>query len=170
MSELDIIRAAGKLKRVKRQGWLDAGVKDAESVADHCYRTALIVAFCAEGADTGPRKGKRGGRLDVLKAVRMALIHDIAEAEVGDLTPRSGVPQAEKARREEEAVRRLGDRRVLELWREFDEGKSPEARVVREADVQERTIQATEYSREFPQLDMSSFLEKRKASTRRRST
>ena len=83
--------------------------------------------------------------MDVLKAVRMALIHDLAEAEVGDITPHSGVSRAKKAKLEEAAIRRLGDGRILALWKEYEEGETPEAILVRQADVLERVVQAGEY-------------------------
>ncbi len=135
MSGEKLVTAAGKLKRVKRQGWLDAGIPpaEAESVADHSFRTALLVAFVSEP------------RIDLLKALKMALVHDIGESEVGDLTPRSKVPRKKKAELEENAVAALENGEVLALWKEFEEGKSPEARAVRDADRYERVIQAMEY-------------------------
>jgi len=39
----------------------------------------------------------------------MALVHDIGECIVGDLTPYCGVPADEKHRKEKEAVKRLTD-------------------------------------------------------------
>lgn len=150
MSDRELVAAAGKLKRIKRQGWLDAGIPagEAESVADHSFRVAFIAAFIAPPRSASPRpKGsRREGGLDVLKMVRMALLHDLAEHKVGDLTPRSGVSRGRKARMEEETVRQFGNREVLSLWKEFDENISPEARLVHEADVLERVIQAKEYA------------------------
>ena len=135
MSNTELVAAAGMLKRVKRQGWLDAGIPNdkAESVADHSFRTALLVAFLSP----------RG--IDRDKAVRMALVHDLAESVMGDLTPRSGVPKRKKAKLEERALQALGSDEVLHLWKEYEDGKSPEAKVVRDADVYERVIQAREY-------------------------
>ncbi|MBX6342026.1 MAG: HD domain-containing protein, partial [Thermomicrobiaceae bacterium] len=44
---LDVLAAAGELKHVRRQGWIDRGVVDPESVADHSYRMALLAALLA---------------------------------------------------------------------------------------------------------------------------
>jgi hypothetical protein len=44
---------------------------------------------------------------DAAKCVKMALMHDIAEAIVGDLTPHDGVPKAEKHAREAAAIARM---------------------------------------------------------------
>ena len=135
MSQTKLVNAAGKLKRIKRQGWLDVGIPPAmaESVADHSFRTALLVAFVSEPD------------INMAKALKMALVHDLGEAEVGDLTPRSKVPRKKKAEMEEKAILGLGNGEVLALWREFEEGKSPEAKAVREADRYEMVIQAMEY-------------------------
>lgn len=67
---------AGQLKEVRRQGWVDRGVEGAESVADHSYRVALLAWAVA-----------RARGLDADRAMRLALLHDLAEAEVGDETP-----------------------------------------------------------------------------------
>ena len=135
MSQTKLVNAAGKLKRIKRQGWLDVKIPKAqvESVADHSFRVAILVAFLSDP------------EMDMAKALKMALVHDLGEAEVGDLTPRSHVPRKTKAALEEKAVAALDNDEVLALWREFEEGKSREAKAVREADRYEMVIQAMEY-------------------------
>ena len=67
------------LTRVPRTGWLDRGVPvaDAEAVADHSYLTALI-AWTLAFDDPG---------LDADRVLKLAMIHDLAEAIVGDAPP-----------------------------------------------------------------------------------
>ena len=81
----------------------------------------------------------------------VALVHDLAESLVGDITPHDGVSADEKRRREEEAMRALaelsGDGEILDLWREYDAAESPEARFVKELDKLETAMQAAEYER-----------------------
>ena len=73
----ELIRSSGKLKKIKRSGWLHkAGITDCESVADHSFRTAILGAYFAEESD-----------LDSGKVARMCLIHDLAESTLGDLMP-----------------------------------------------------------------------------------
>jgi putative hydrolase of HD superfamily len=148
MTKKEVMLAAGKLKTIKRQGWLDAGIprQHVESVADHSFRVACIAAFLAPS-----------GPLDALKMVRMALVHDMAESVTGDLTPRSGVSKKKKALMEEEAVRRLGSEELLSLWKEYDAGRTPESRLVREIDILERVVQARDYSRKHPGKDLAHF-------------
>ena len=139
---IDFIAEAGKLKRIPRTGWVESGVPDPESVADHSFRVALISLVLAD---------ERG--LDSLKAVRMALIHDLAEAETGDLTPtqKDADPEANK-RAEDEAMVKLFDKlpesirdAYVSAWREFSSSSTEEARLVRDADKLEMVMQASEY-------------------------
>jgi putative hydrolase of HD superfamily len=71
------LHRAGRLKRAARTGWLDRGIPPAacESVADHTFRTALL-AWLAAGDD-----------LDRDRVLKLALLHDLAEAVTGDLPP-----------------------------------------------------------------------------------
>ena len=139
---LELLVAAGKLKRLKRRGWVEAGIEEPESVAEHSFRTALLAMMLAD---------LRG--LDAERAMRMALIHDLAEAMVGDLTPE------EKRRRgpaylmeEGEAMERLLSHlpkplsdSYLSMWNELRCAGSPEAEIVIQSDRLEMCIQAMEY-------------------------
>lgn len=76
-------------QRQKRTGWLKAGVPRVESVADHSYRAALLALVLPESG------------VDRVRCMKMALVHDLAESIVGDITPSCGVSTDEKHRREE---------------------------------------------------------------------
>jgi len=135
-----------KLKQEKRQGWLVKGVKEAESVADHSFRLALMAMVFA----------KRQG-LNESKAVKMALVHDLPEAICGDVANRvkeelQQIPNKEKQEREIRALEEMLGfleqglaKEVRELWMEFEFKKSPEARLVFELDRLEAIFQAREY-------------------------
>lgn len=143
---IDFIAEAGRLKKLPRTGWVESGVPDPESVADHSFRVALIALVLAD---------ERG--LDSLKAVRMALLHDLAEAETGDLTPSQKEADPERFRRAEDAamVKLLGKLpeairgAYRAAWVEFSEASTEEARLVRDADKLEMLMQASEYQREM---------------------
>ncbi len=51
---IDFIAEAGKLKRIPRTGWVESGVPDPESVADHSFRVALIALVLATSRDSTP--------------------------------------------------------------------------------------------------------------------
>lgn len=142
---VDFFKWAGKLKRLPRTGWVESGVNEPESVADHSYRTALIAMILSDlqGFDT-------------VKVIRMALLHDLAEAEMGDLTPKQKEAKGPTFINEErETVARLLSKLpgnlaggYMELLEEFLEGASPEAKVVANADKVDMVLQAIEYEEE----------------------
>ena len=130
------------LKQLYRQGWLRRGVprERCESIAEHSFGVALLALWLAE-AQPG---------LDGIKVLSMALLHDLGEVYAGDIIPSDGMSEAEKHRREAEAVRRIlsplaDGQGLLEVWDEFEAGESPEARFVRQIDRLEMGLQAAIY-------------------------
>src|SRR3954464_13130145 len=116
-SLLRLLHAAGRLKETERAGWVLRGVEAPESVADHSWRVALLALLLAPAAEGAP---------DPARAMALALVHDLAECMVGDITPFDGVDRAEKRRREEAAMSELSalapGAQLLALWREYDAG------------------------------------------------
>ena len=74
---IDFLTLTRSLKTTKRTGWVMRGVKSPESIADHMYRMSLM-GMIASFSD---------GTLDTNRCIKLALIHDLAEAKVGDITP-----------------------------------------------------------------------------------
>ena len=170
-----VLQLAGKLKRLRRKGWVDRGVPEPESVADHSYRLALATLLLAA----------RNPELDVERAVTLALVHDLPETIAGDATPfdeilsRQEADRAEVFRRSPEwdpeartakitAERSAIDEMVRDLprgtseliseaWEEYTAGETPEARLVRQVDKLETWLQALEYRSRDPELVVESF-------------
>lgn len=143
-SLLQFFMMSGRLKGEMRRGWVKKlGMARPESVADHSYRTTLITMLFSDslGLDTG-------------RAVRMAVLHDLPEAIVGDATPeeRSGKSKTDmETKAMDEMLSELPKElaaRYRAAWKEFLEGASLEARLVRQADKLEMAIQAWEYANE----------------------
>jgi putative hydrolase of HD superfamily len=141
------------LKRLCRQGWLRyLDEAHCESVADHSFAVAMLC--CVVGQTYFPE-------LDYGKVMHMALIHDLGEVYVGDLTPYSGIPNEEKKRRELAAVEKIFDKlpqgeNYIRLWQELTNGTSAEARFVKEIDSLEMALQAGVYAQERT-LDLDEF-------------
>src|SRR3990167_6723283 len=68
-------------KELPRQGFIALGFKrnEADSVAAHSWTTSVLVYFLASELK------KNGVKIDINKAVKMALFHDMAETIVGDV-------------------------------------------------------------------------------------
>lgn len=139
---IDIALNAYNLKDQLRAGWVLRGVAAPESVAAHSWGTALLCLMFATDA------GVDGGR-----AVAIATVHDLAEAEIGDIPARSDTAEralsvSDKARLEREALARmLGDdlTGLRALWREYEDGTSAEARFVRDMNLLDMALQAVLY-------------------------
>lgn len=149
--EVDALLEAARLKAVARAGWLRRGLADVESVAAHSWGVAwLVTALLPDGLDLG-------------RALSYAVLHDLAEVRVGDLTPHDGVAADDKARREDAAMRALVDGvawgpRMLATWRAYEAQADAEARFVRELDRLDMAIQAVVYA-EASGRDLTEFLD-----------
>ena len=159
---LKLLSAAGRLKQIPRTGWVvKAGVGNAESVADHSYRVGLAAMILSDLLG-----------LDTLRAVRIALLHDLAESSIGDLIPQQVKEGVDKSSMEEEAMHRILQdlpshikHLYYEAWKDWVEGASNEARLVHEVDAFEMALQAEEYAQSG--FDRNKLLEfKRSASER----
>lgn len=146
---LDFIEEMAVLKNLPRTGWRFQGIKDGESVADHCYRVSLLSMILADMLAT------HGVRLDAEKVMRMALLHEVAEARIGDIPfpALEYIPENVKERGEDKAVKSMFEEfgtvgeKYIEIWEEFESNSSVEGQVVRAADKLELMIQAYEYEK-----------------------
>ncbi|KAA8522813.1 hypothetical protein F0562_009236 [Nyssa sinensis] len=144
-SAIDFLSICHRLKTTKRTGWVRREIQNPESIADHMYRMGLMALIASDIP---------GVNRD--KCIKMAIVHDIAEAIVGDIAPSDGIPKSEKSRREREALdhmcKVLGDgpraKEIGELWMEYEENSSLEAKVVKDFDKVEMILQALEYENE----------------------
>ncbi len=137
---LNFFAEAGLLKRVRRSGWWVAGIDDPESVADHSFRTAVIGFHMAYLE-----------KVDPFRVVTMCLFNDIHEARINDLHKmgHSYIDFKDAERRVfQDQVRDLPggiQGPLTEMRREYDEQKTPESLVARDADILECLVQAKEY-------------------------
>jgi len=143
---IKFLRMSGRLKRILRSGWVEVGVDCPESVADHTFRTAVLCMIFSDLED-----------LDGLKMIRMALLHDLPETIVGDLTPSEKTGEA--LEKEDAAMKQVLSllpkglrQRYLKLWLEYGEHKTKEAKAVRQLEKLEMALQAREYEEAQPSL------------------
>lgn len=154
--KLAFIHILERLKTQKRTGWVNHKIPNPESISDHMYRMAILAMLSEDP------------KLDVSKCVMMALVHDIAEAQVGDITPWEGIPKAEKHRLEAEAMHNFvhdmlhnspAAQRIESLWREYEEGQTEEAKFVKDLDNFELASQALEYETNHGANTLQSFFD-----------
>ena len=143
---LSLFFQIGLLKKIQRTGWVLKGIGNAEFVDQHSFRMAIIAMILA------PKL-----KINQLKLIKMALIHDLGEAIIGDIKWEEGnkvvASQEEKHRDEKKAI---GDmfsknpdfKEYIDLWNEFNDQKTKEAKALKLIDKLEMAIQAFEYEKE----------------------
>lgn len=150
-----------RLKTTKREGWRRFGLNHGESISDHMYRMALITLLCPASLSS---------KLDLARCTRMALVHDMAEALVGDITPMDNVVKSEKSRREAETMDYICDgllgkvggglqaEEIKAVWWEYEKDETLEAHFVHDVDKMELLLQMVEYERSADgRLDLGEF-------------
>lgn len=134
---LDFLRVAEQLKCRKRHCWNPDGER--ESVAEHCWRTALMADLLREEFP----------EVDMDRVISMCLHHDMGEAVTGD------IPVFQKTKgdenREEDAIAELlsalpqrQKERLEALFAEMSARQTPEARLYKALDQLEALISHNE--------------------------
>jgi putative hydrolase of HD superfamily len=144
MNIKNIVNFIFELNQLKRQihsGWLYAGIKNPDSVAEHALRAAQIGYILAvmEG-DANPEK-----------VVTMLAIHDNAEARIGDQNKVSARYYSNKDAEEKAMLDQLDNlgKAVSNKWKkyflEYENRNTKEGIIAKDADWLEQAFQAKEY-------------------------
>ena len=82
MKQIEFLITANALKRIPRSGWITHGVSllDVESVADHTFSTCVISMLLTD------LEQNLGVRVDAERVLRIATLHDLAEALTFDIS------------------------------------------------------------------------------------
>jgi len=132
------------LKSTYRYNKTSAGEK--ESSADHSWRLAITTFIIADELKL---------KIDITKSIKIALVHDLAEALTGDidaiLIAEGKVSTEDKNKQEVEAIKNLKEtlpktigNEISNLWNEYEEGKTQEAKFVKALDKIETLTQLAE--------------------------
>ena len=135
-----------QLKNIYRQGWLKVRIglehkEKCESIADHSFSVALLALTIIETKKLN---------LDVLKCIKMAIIHELGEIYAGDFTPYDNITKEEKHKKEKDAIKNVlnaldEDNDFFELWEEFEKSETDEAKFIKNVDQLEFLLQACAY-------------------------
>ena len=145
---LEFLRAAEALKTATRSGWTSAGER--ESVAEHTWRLCLMAVVLHPSFP----------EVDFARLIKICVVHDLGEAVGGD------VPAPEQARR---GTSKAADERrdllqllaplpparrdeIAALWDEYEDARTPEARLAKALDKLETILQHTQ-GRNPPDFD-----------------
>lgn len=123
--DVNFLFEIGNIRRIKRMGNRFLGAFQAD-LADHHFRVfwiAMIIAAHEKNVDTG-------------KIAKLALIHDIAESRTGDVDylARQYVERNEELAIKDMVANTALETEALVLWHEYEDRKSLEAKIVKDAD------------------------------------
>jgi len=123
--QMNFIKEMDKLKSIRRRSLL-INEDRAENDAEHSWHLALAAIILSEYSSE---------KIDLLKVMKMVIIHDIVEIDAGDTYcyDKEGLKTQEK--REMEAAQKLfgmlpKDQKteLFTLWHEFEDKQTPEAK------------------------------------------
>ena len=130
-----------ELKTIPRQGWKNKlEINNPESVADHSYSTTVMSMILSdlEGLNTE-------------KIIKMALLHDLAESIIGDITP-GDMKDDEKTSKENQAMKEILENlpdkiteTYFEIWNDYQNNSSRESNLLHDIDKLEMAFQAKFY-------------------------
>ena len=145
MNELSFLLDILDLKDEKRTGWELRNIEDPESVADHSWSTAFLTLFY----------GMKEESLDLDRSIKIAIVHDMAEAETGDIATRAQDKEPELSKQEKSDLEKQffkkipeQDGEILKLWKEYESKETREAKFVNDMDKIDLCLQALKYEKQ----------------------
>lgn len=152
---VSFFRIVCNLKAIKRSGWIHkSNIASPESVADHSYSMCMMSMILAEIMN-----------LDSGYIMKMVIIHDLAESMVGDHMP-DNKSSEEKQLLEDKAMKKIISKlpnslrkNYLDIWNEYNDNITVNAKFVHNMDKLEMALQAKEYEFEgYPKEVLQPFI------------
>ena len=140
LKQIDFIKEIDRLKYIQRKTKLFNSERH-ENDAEHSWHLAMMTIVLAEYSDQP---------IDVLKVVKMVLIHDIVEIDAGDTFIYDTVKDHNNTEQELAAAKRIFGllpeeqaTAFIAVWEEFEAGITAEAKFARSMDRFEPLLQNT---------------------------
>lgn len=140
LKQISFIKEIDKLKYIQRKTKLFNSDRH-ENDAEHSWHLAMMALVLAEHSNRP---------VDILKVVKMVLIHDIVEIDAGDTFLYDTLKNHTNTREELAAAKRIFGllpekqaEEFVEIWKEFEDGITDEAKFAKSMDRFEPLLQNT---------------------------
>ncbi|MFV0472341.1 MAG: HD domain-containing protein [Paludibacteraceae bacterium] len=140
LQQIEFIKEIDKIKYIQRRTKLFNSNRN-ENDAEHSWHLAMMAIVLSEYSDV---------KIDLLKVIKMVLIHDIVEIDAGDTFIYDQNKSHENTEEELKAARRIFGvlppeqaEDFIAIWLEFETGVSDEAKFARSMDRLEPLLQNT---------------------------
>lgn len=138
LQQIDFIKEIDKIKYIQRKTKLFNSDRN-ENSAEHSWHLAMMTLVLVQLSEVP---------VDVLKVLKMVLIHDIVEIDAGDTFIYDTAKNHSNIEEERKAAQRIfgilpkkqADE-MLSIWEEFESGQTPEAKFARTMDRLEPLLQ-----------------------------
>ena len=138
LKQIEFIKEIDKLKYIQRRTKLINSDRN-ENDAEHSWHLAMMAIILAQHSNV---------EIDLLKVVKMVLIHDIVEIDAGDTFIYDTAKNHTNTDEELLAARRIfgilpqeQSEELIAIWEEFEAGESAEAKFARTMDRLEPLLQ-----------------------------
>lgn len=138
LKQIEFIKEIDKLKYIQRRTKLINSDRN-ENDAEHSWHLAMMAIILAQHSNV---------QIDLLKVVKMVLIHDIVEIDAGDTFIYDTAKNHTNTDEELLAARRIfgilpqeQSEELIAIWEEFEAGESAEAKFARTMDRLEPLLQ-----------------------------
>ena len=133
--DLEFLYEVGCLRFLQRT-WKQFLNPDAQNISEHIFRVIWIALVLAKYEKIANQE----------KIIKMALIHDLPESRTGDV---NYVSRLYTERKEGKAIKDIFANtsfsdQFVKIWREYEERKCPEAKIVKDADTLDVALELNE--------------------------
>lgn len=152
------IREIYSLKDTQRKGWIKRKISNPESIASHIWGTSLLAYFFLPNSMPGYADYDKG------VITQMLIIHDIAEAYVGDMTPQEKDERARELERicynyialmgTYDSIHSID---IAELFSNFTNSNNINCKIARELDKLDNLMQLYIYKEKYTIEDFDNF-------------
>lgn len=140
LKQLSFIKEIDKIKYIERKTRLFNSNRR-ENDAEHSWHLAMMALVLAEHSNRP---------IDLLKVIKMVLIHDIVEIDSGDIFIYDTAKDHDNTEEERKAAKRIFGilpseqaKELIAVWEEFEAGETDEAKFAKAVDRLEPLLQNT---------------------------
>ena len=138
LKQIEFIKEIDKIKYIQRRTCLLNSDRP-ENDAEHSWHLALMAIALSEHANKP---------VDILKVIKMVLIHDIVEIDSGDVFVYDKSKSHKNTEEEFAAAKRIFGllpenqaKELIDLWKEFEDGETDDAKFAKSLDKLEPLLQ-----------------------------
>ncbi|WP_299834067.1 HD family hydrolase [uncultured Tenacibaculum sp.] len=138
LKQIEFIKEIDKIKYIQRKTKLFNSDRR-ENDAEHSWHLAMMALVLSEHSDH---------KVDLLKVIKMVLIHDIVEIDAGDTFLYDKIKNHDNTEEEKKCAERIFGilpkkqaTEFIEIWAEFESGTSNEAKFAKSLDSLEPILQ-----------------------------